>query len=161
MNIKKILEIAKSEFQQKLTEFCQHGDFSKLTPENAEEFARGLREGLTAAGAEAYKAFLESFDEKEEVVNRDGVVCRFKQISPKYYLTPFGEIKINRRLYQADKGGRSYIPLDEPVCNDGCAGIDFVFSGVDDPRGKLLFVEEVCVISTFCDGNKAHGIRFG
>jgi hypothetical protein len=115
MNIKKILEIAKSEFQQKLTEFCQHGDFSKLTPENAEEFARGLREGLTAAGAEAYKAFLESFDEKEEVVNRDGVVCRFKQ----YYLTPFGEIKINRRLYQADKGGRSYIPLDEKWAMQG------------------------------------------
>jgi hypothetical protein len=104
MNINKILEIAKHEFQQKLTEFCQNRDFSKLTPENAEEFARGLRQGLTAAGSAAYKTFIEGHDEERQTVLRDGVVLRFKQVSPKYFLTPFGEIQINRRLYQADKG---------------------------------------------------------
>ncbi len=50
MNIDKILEIAKREFQQKLTEFCQSRSvgITKLTPENAEEFASGLRAGLSA-----------------------------------------------------------------------------------------------------------------
>ncbi len=119
MNINKILEIAKREFQQNLTEFCQNRDFSKLTPKNAEEFARGLREGLTAAGAVAYKAFIESDDEEDQTVLRDGVVLRFKQVSPKYFLTPFGEIRINRRLYQGDKGGSSYVPLDEKWAMQG------------------------------------------
>lgn len=65
MNINIIFEIAKREFQQKLTAFCQNCDFSKLTPENAEEFARSLREALTAAGAAALESFIESHDEKE------------------------------------------------------------------------------------------------
>ena len=56
MNINKILDIAKHELQQKLIEFCQNHDFTKLTPENAEEFAKGLRDGLSAAGAVAYKS---------------------------------------------------------------------------------------------------------
>ena len=113
MNIDKILEIAKHEFQQKLSEFCQNRDFTKLTPENAEEFARGLREGLSAAGAAAYKTFIESHDESAMTISRDSGVFRFKQMSRKYFLTPFGEIAMERRLYQLDKGGKSYVPLDE------------------------------------------------
>lgn len=31
----------------------------------------------------------------------------------KKFLTPFGEMNITRSLYQADRGGRAYIPLDE------------------------------------------------
>jgi hypothetical protein len=34
-------------------------------------------------------------------------------VSPKIFLTPFGEIRISRRLYQADAGGTSYCPLDD------------------------------------------------
>ena len=113
MNIDKILEIAKHEFQQKLTEFCQNRDFTKLTAENAEEFARGLRAGLSAAGAVAYQTFIESHDESAETILREGVVFRFKQGSRKHFLTPFGEIAMTRRLYQADQGGKSYVPLDE------------------------------------------------
>ena len=119
MNIDKILKIAKREFQQKLTEFCQNRDFSKLTPENAEQFARGLREGLSAAGAAAYKAFIESHDESEKTVLKDGAIFRLKQVSQKYFLTPFGEIQMDRRLYQPDKGGRSYVPLDEKWAMQG------------------------------------------
>ncbi len=113
MNIDKIMEIAKQEFQQKLIEFCQNSDFSNLTPETAEEFAKGLQEGLRAGGAAAYKAFVEGYETTEEKVSRNGVVLGLKQISPKYFLTSFGKIKINRRLYQADRGGRSCVPLDE------------------------------------------------
>lgn len=113
MNIHKILEIATHEFQQKLIEFCQNRDFSKLTPENAEEFAKGLRAGLSAAGAAGYKVFIESYDESDNTIMKDGEVFRFKQVSRKDFLTPFGEIPIDRRLYQPNTDGRSYVPLDE------------------------------------------------
>lgn len=113
MNIDKILEIAKREFQQKLVDFCQNRDFSKLTPANAEEFAKGLQEGLRASGKAAYKTFIESYETSEETIPRDGKVYRMKQISGKHFLTPFGKIEVRRRLYQADRGGQSYVPLDE------------------------------------------------
>lgn len=113
MNIHKIFEIANREFQQKLNEFCQNHDFTKLTPENAEEFAKGLRAGLSAAGAAAYKAFIESHDENDNTIMKDGVAFRFKQVSRKDFLTPFGEITMERRLYQPNTDGRSYVPLDE------------------------------------------------
>lgn len=113
MNINKILEIAKREFQQKLNEFCQNHDFTKLTPENAEEFAKGLRDGLSAAGGAAYKAFIESYDERTNRIMKDGVAFRFKQVSRKDFLTPFGEITMDRRLYQPNTDSSSYVPLDE------------------------------------------------
>ncbi len=85
MNIDIILEIAKHEFQQKLTEFCQEIDFSILTPENAEEFAKGLHKGLRACGMAAYKAFIEGYKSKGTTVLRDGVVLRYKQTSSKMF----------------------------------------------------------------------------
>ena len=122
MNINTILEIAKHEFQQKLNEFCQNQDFSKLTVEGAEQFAKGLRQSLSAARAVAYKSFIESYDENTQTILKDGVVFRFKQVSLKCLLTPFGEIAMARRLYQADKGGRSYVPLDAKWAMQGQYG---------------------------------------
>ncbi len=113
MNINKILDIAKHEFQQKLIEFCQNHDFTKLTPENAEEFAKGLRDGLSAAGAVAYKSFIENYDENDNTIIKDGEVFRFKHVSQKDFLTPFGEITLDRRLYQPPTDGCSYVALDE------------------------------------------------
>ncbi len=34
-------------------------------------------------------------------------------IGPREYLTPFGWVAVERRLYQADTGGDCYAPLDE------------------------------------------------
>lgn len=113
MNINQILDIAKHEFQQKLIAFCQNHDFTKLTPENAEEFAKGLRDGLSAAGAVAYKSFIENYDENDNTIIKDGEVFRFKHVSQKDFLTPFGEITLDRRLYQPPTDGCSYVPLDE------------------------------------------------
>ena len=96
MNINQILDIAKHEFQQKLIAFCQNHDFTKLTPENAEEFAKGLRDGLSAAGAVAYKSFIENYDENDNTIIKDGEVFRFKHVSQKDFLTPFGEITLDR-----------------------------------------------------------------
>ena len=50
---------------------------------------------------------------------KDGAVFRLKQVSQKYFLTPFGEIQMERRLYQPDKGGHSYVPLDEKWAMQG------------------------------------------
>lgn len=113
MNISEIFEIANHEFQQKLNDFCQNRDFTKLTPEIAEEFSEALRTGLSAVGVAAYKAFIESYDEQDNTILKDGTAYRFKQVSQKDYLTPFGETTMDRRLYQSDTNGSSYVPLDE------------------------------------------------
>ncbi len=148
MNINIILEIAKREFQQKLTEFCQDRDFSTLTPENAEEFSRGLHEGLRACGMSAYKAFIEGYESTEKTVSRDGIVLRFKQISSKMFLTPFGKIKMTRRLYQADRGGRSCVPLDEKWAMQG------EYATVDVRESILYSVAQLTPEETSCLLNK-------
>lgn len=146
MNIDKIIEIAKHEFQQKLSEFCQNRDFSKLTSDSAEEFATGLQEGLSAVGTAAYKEFIESYDKKEgeKVFLRDGVVFRYKQTSSKNILTRFGEVKINRRLYQPDKGGRSYVPLDEKWAMQG------QYATIDVRESILYSVALLTPVETSC-----------
>ena len=44
---------------------------------------------------------------------RGGTVYRFKEDSPKAWLTHWGTVMMPRRLFQPDRGGRSWVPLDE------------------------------------------------
>ena len=71
-----------------------------------------MKEALSEAGKSGFKEFIESYEEIAETIEIKGEKLRFKTESEKRFITPFGEIKIGRRLYQSDQGGQSYIPLD-------------------------------------------------
>lgn len=147
MNISEIFDIAKREFQQKLDELCQNGDFEKLTSENAEAFSKGLQAGLSAAGAAAYKAFIESHDESDNTIMKDGVAFRFKQVSPKEFLTPFGVITVERRLYQSNTDGRSYVPLDEKWAMQGQYATMEVRESILYSVGLMTPEETACLLN--------------
>jgi hypothetical protein len=53
-----------------------------------------------------------------------------KAVSPKTFLTSFGTLSIDRRLYQADSGGPSYVPLDSFWEMDGHFAVEEVRQGV-------------------------------
>lgn len=154
MNINQILDIAKHEFQQKLIAFCQNHDFTKLTPENAEEFAKGLRDGLSAAGAVAYKSFIENYDENDNTIIKDGEVFRFKHVSQKDFLTPFGEITLDRQLVPAPHRWLQLCAFGREmgyagaVRQHGSSRIDFVFGGLDDSGGDCLLAPKVRLVSS-------------
>ena len=46
-------------------------------------------------------------------MDRNDCVYRFKQVVDKEWMTLWGKVVVPRRLYQADRGGPSRVPLDE------------------------------------------------
>jgi hypothetical protein len=112
MNLHNIIEASNKEFKQNLVNFCKSQDFRKFSPDLAEAFSKGLQSALSEAGKLAYKMFIESFEEPKDFICIGNKRLKFKQVSKKKFLTPFGEIPFNRRLYQHDRGGKSYFPLD-------------------------------------------------
>lgn len=112
MIVSDLIKVATEQFEQKMTEYGQQWDMRKLTAELAQQVGVALQESFSHAGRQAYKFFLERYDLLEPLVAWQGRTVRFKAVSTKTFLTPFGTIPIERSLYQADTGGTSYVPLD-------------------------------------------------
>ena len=73
---------------------------------------------------------MESYEVQDPQIERQGQKLRFKAVSPKVFLTDVGTISIDRRLYQADTGGPSYVPLDGFWEMDGHFAVEEVRQGV-------------------------------
>jgi len=112
MIIADIVKVAIAEFEAKMLALGQHLDTRQLTADLAEQVSHALEDALSAAGCAAFKAFLESYDLQEPQLDINGQTLRLKTFSPKTFLTRFGLIEVVRALYQADRGGPAYVPLD-------------------------------------------------
>jgi len=84
----------------------------ELTPEQAERVAAVLTQATSAAWVAGYQAYLEAHDTSQPTIQVEGEVYRWKMVSPKEFLTPGGPMVLGRNLYQADSGGKCYVPLD-------------------------------------------------
>lgn len=67
---------------------------------------------LNAVGRTAFVALAEAAEVSASTLARDGTVYRFKQVVSKQWMTLWGKVEVRRRLYQADGGGSSWVPLD-------------------------------------------------
>ena len=105
MIIADIVKLATEQFEQKMFEFGKKLNAQQLTAELADQVSVALQKSLSGAGAIAYKAFLESYNPEDRVIDANGQKLRFKMVSPKTFLSPFGKITVHRRFYQADTGG--------------------------------------------------------
>ncbi|MEJ2752431.1 MAG: hypothetical protein P8169_07125, partial [Chloroflexota bacterium] len=112
MIITQLIKDAMQEFEQIMKVFERQSDLSYLTAELANQFSRTLQQALSQAGRKAFQDFIESYDLAEPNLYHQNRKFRWKQYSVKQFLTPYGVIPIRRSLYQADCGGRAYIPLD-------------------------------------------------
>lgn len=112
MSVDKIIRDAVDAFKQKMTAFCEKFDFSHLDADLAEEMGNHLKDATAAAGREGYRSYIESFDTDKPVIGHQGSILRNKGKVPKTFLCSFGEMTIERSLYQNDRGGPSYVPLD-------------------------------------------------
>jgi len=109
--------------KQSFLAFVEDSAFSKqedLTSELVSQFTEGLQQALHLGGKTALKQLVENFECKEDVVIRAPAPASeaaerytFKTASSKKFLSVFGEIEINRRLYYHWKGGPAFVPLDE------------------------------------------------
>lgn len=130
MIIADIVKLATEQFEQKMLEFGKKLNTQQLTAGLADQVSVALQKSLSDAGATAYKAFLESYNTEDRIIDINGQKLRFKMTSPKTFLSPFGKITVRRRLYQADTGGVSYVPLDHLWDMDGHFATDQVREAV-------------------------------
>lgn len=108
-----MVDAAVAEFKQNLRSFCETADISGLTPESAEQVSEALQRSLSQAGLAAYRAFVENFESKEDIVSdADGEVYRFNAVRNRAFMTVFGKLTIARRCYQNKSDTKSYVPLD-------------------------------------------------
>ena len=113
MNIKTIMENVNNVFQQNLQNFCKNNDTGQLSEDLSENFIGMLKDTVSQIGLDAIKQFLESYEVDDSEIIENGNTCRFKYISSKQFLTPFGSLDISRRVFQHDRGGQAVIPLDK------------------------------------------------
>jgi len=74
---------------------------------------RELRSALDDIGRTGFQRLAQACDITADTVVGNGRVSRFKQVVDKEWMTLWGKVVVPRRLYQADGGGPSRVPLDE------------------------------------------------
>jgi hypothetical protein len=121
MSLYEFVQQASREFEQNMFELGRNWDTEQLTGELAEQARSALVTSFHQASQKAYQSFLESYDRPDSLIEHEGQTLRFKAVSPKTFLTSFGTITVERRLYQADADGPSYVPLDQLCGNSGDA----------------------------------------
>ena len=77
MVMTEMIDAAMSEFKENVLVSCGEAVEERLTPALAERVARGIREALMAAGRAAYKTYLESKEETQDIIVVGGEPYRF------------------------------------------------------------------------------------
>jgi len=112
MNMESMINRMCDEIKQNMNAFCENRDFKRLTPETSEEMSVAISGALCAGGVAGFRAFIEMYEHDESTYVHAGQLLRFKETHEKNFLTPFGKMTLPRRVYQADRGGKTYVPLD-------------------------------------------------
>ena len=89
MDTSAMLTAATRVLKQNLEEFATRHDSEELTPELAEGMMSRLRQCMPLAATAMYKVFLESLEEKRDLIEVNGTAYRFKRNVPKQYETLF------------------------------------------------------------------------
>lgn len=71
-----------------------------------------IQQNLNDAGCIATVAALKYLDTDGSAIEIAGEVMRTKGERPKAYQTPYGEVIVERHIYQRSGGGKTYCPLE-------------------------------------------------
>ena len=112
MSVRQIVTDVVAQFRQELTDLVKSGEGVELDALAFTQFIDGLKGVLASAGRQAFVKFVDLQDRSEDVFEHDGKRSRFKQVSTKEWLTPFGVVQIDRRYFQPDTGGDGVAPID-------------------------------------------------
>lgn len=107
-----LIDNATALFKQSLGEIADTLDRRDLSP----ELVTSLAKDLLAASADAARAFfrdlLQDRDTDAPLVEHEGRRFRRKSLSKRTVLTFLGPVSLQRGLYQQDRGGAAFFPLD-------------------------------------------------
>jgi hypothetical protein len=74
---------------------------------------RNIADTANAACLKAYEGLLKSYDTNGEPIVVDGVRMTSKGLCSKTYQTIYGDVTIERHVYQSSKGGGQYCPVED------------------------------------------------
>ena len=112
MVVERMIEAGIAEIKRNLRTFCENRDLEALTPELAEEMTRGIKQAISLAGVAMYRTFLLGYEVHASEIEVDGETYRFKFPSKKRYMTYFGEMELERNVFQNKDDIKTCIPLD-------------------------------------------------
>jgi len=112
MSVRQIVPDVVAQFRQELTDLVKSSEGCELDPLGFTQFIDGLKDVLASVGRQAFVRFVDLQDEPDDLFEHDGERHRFKQVSTKEWLTPFGVVRVDRRYFQADAGGDGVAPID-------------------------------------------------
>ena len=113
MVVERMIEAGIEEIKQKVRSFCENRDLKALTPELAEEISGGIKEAVSSAGVAMYRAFLLSYEVDAPEIEVDGETYVLKFASAKRFMTYFGEMVLERNVFQNKTDTETCIALDK------------------------------------------------
>lgn len=100
-------------FRQDLTVLVKSLENDSLRPERFREYVASLKMAINEMGLEVFTRTVMVQEEDSQIVEYGSQRHRFKLVSDKEWLTPWGVAVISRRYYQPDGGGEGVVPLDQ------------------------------------------------
>ncbi len=72
-----------------------------------------IQSGLNDSGQELTAVALKAFDTDGSPIEYDSQLWRTKGLQPKKYQTSYGEVSVDRHVYQRSGGGKTFCPLEQ------------------------------------------------
>ena len=77
------------------------------------EYEEQIQQALNEVGALASGKCLEQFDTDGSPILVGGIKLTSKGPAAKFYQTPYGEVSVDRHVYQSNQGGETFCPLEQ------------------------------------------------
>lgn len=111
MIVERMIDAMMAECKRNLLEHCSELAELELSPKKSGQIVAGLQKAANAAAKAAFRVYLESKEETRDVLGVGGELYRFKYTSERSFLSPWGKVRVGRRLYQNAKD-KTHIPLE-------------------------------------------------
>lgn len=111
MIVDQMIEAAVAEFKENLLECCKEVVELDLSPDTSSQVTSGIQRAGCAASRAALRVYVESKEEKRDVICVGQDLYRFKYVSGRDFLSPWGNVRIERRLFQNARD-ETHFPLD-------------------------------------------------
>ena len=98
--------------RQVLEDLVKNDTGTEVSPESFRSAIGTIKDAVNELGRKALEGVIANAESAEDVLDREGRRHRFKQVTAKNWVTPFGRISVDRRYYQQDSGGDGFAPID-------------------------------------------------
>lgn len=98
--------------RQVLEDLVKKGADTEMDPESFRSAIGTIKDAVNELGRKALEGVIANAESAEDTLDRNGKRYRFKQVTAKNWVTPFGRISVDRRYYQQDSGGDGFAAID-------------------------------------------------